>query len=298
MDRQVTRLSFGGTRSGVGRVVPWWPILPLAIVLLVVFFLPILNMVIYSFWTTSNFRIVPDWTINNYLRFFENATYLRTFGKTVLMAAFVTVTCLAAAGPFAYYLARYVGRRWQRPVLLAVIVPFWTSYLLRVYAWQIILGERGLLNQLLGTLGVHQTSPIFVYNNLGVFIVLVYVYFPFAALALFASIERFDFDQLRAAQDLGASPTRAVRYVLLPQIRTGIVTAAVFVFIPVLGEYLTPSLVGGTEGVLISNLVVNFFRGALIPEGAAPALLIALVVSLMLVVFRRYLRLDATVQVA
>ena len=272
--------------------------LPLAAVLLVVFFLPLLNMLVYSFWTTSNFRIVPVWTIENYARFFENETYLRTFAKTILMGAAVTVTCLATAGPFAYFLVRYVGRRWQRPLLLAVIVPFWTSYLLRVYAWQIILGERGLLNQLLGTLGIHPSSSIFVYNNLGVFIVLVYVYFPFAALALFASIERFDFDQLRAAQDLGASPSRAVRHVLLPQIRTGVVTAAVFVFIPVLGEYLTPSLVGGTEGVLISNLIVNFFRGALVPEGAAPALLIALVVSLMLVALRRYLRIDQAVQVA
>jgi ABC-type spermidine/putrescine transport system permease subunit I len=282
----------------VRRLLPSWPILPLAIVLSVMFFLPILNMLVYSFWTTSNFRIVPDWTVANYVRFFENETYLRTFAKTILMAALVTVTSLVTAGPFAYFLVRYVSRRWQRPLLLAVIVPFWTSYLLRVYAWQIILGERGLLNQLLGVVGVHQSSPLFVYNNLGVFIVLVYVYFPFAALALYASIERFDFEQLRAAQDLGASPSRAVRHVLLPQVRTGTVTAAVFVFIPVLGEYLTPSLVGGTEGVLISNLVVNFFRGALIPEGAAPALLIALVVSLMLVAFRRYLRLDETVAVA
>jgi ABC-type spermidine/putrescine transport system permease subunit I len=181
-------------------------------------------------------------------------------------------------------------------VLLAVIIPFWTSYLLRVYAWQAILGERGVINQVLMGLGVIETpSRLLVYNDLGVFIVLVYVYFPFAALALYAALERFDFGQLKAAQDLGARPDQAIRHVLLPQIRPGIITACIFVFVPIIGEFLTPTLVGGTQGVLIGNLVVNFFRGAQIAEGAALAIVIAGFVTLLLVLFRRHLQIEDVV---
>ena len=116
----------------------------------------------------------------------------------------MTAAGLAISLPFTYFLVRYVSRRWQRIVLLAVIVPFWTSYLLRVYAWQAILGETGALNQFLMGIGlIHEPSTLFVYNDLTVFVVLVYVYFPFATLALYASLEKFDFTQLNAAQDLG-----------------------------------------------------------------------------------------------
>ena len=177
------------------------------------------------------------------------------------MASLVTAAGLALALPFTYFLVRYVSRRVQRIVLLAVIVPFWTSYLLRVYAWQAILGETGALNQLLMGLGlIKEPTTLLVYNDVGVFIVLVYVYFPFAALALYAALEKFDFTQFNAAQDLGARPDQAFRHILVPQIRPGIITACIFVFIPILGEFLTPTLVGGAQGNLIANLVVNFFR--------------------------------------
>ncbi len=113
-------------------------------------------------------------------------------------------------------------------------------------------------------------------------IVLVYLYFPFAALTLYASLERFDWDQLKAAMDLGASAPQAIRRVLLPQIRPGILTAAIFVFIPMLGEYLMPQLVGGTKGVMIGNLITNFFNEAQYTRGAAAALLIAAFIAVLL----------------
>ena len=198
--------------------------------------------------------------------------------------------------PFTYYLVRFVNRRWQRLVLLAVIVPFWTSYLLRVYAWQAILGEEGVINQVLMGLGLlDEPTRVLSYNNISVFIVLVYVYFPFAALALYAALERFDFDQLKAAQDLGARPDQAIRRVLLPQIRPGIITACIFVFIPIIGEFLTPIVVGGTQGVLIANPVINFFRAGQVTLGAAFAILIALFVGFLLVVFRRHLQVEDVV---
>ncbi len=115
------------------------------------------------------------------------------------------------------------------------------------------------------------------------------------ALALYAALEKFDFNQLHAAQDLGARPDQALRYILVPQIRAGIITACIFMFIPILGEFLTPTLVGGVQGSLIANLVVNFFRGAQIAQGAAFAILIAVFVTALLVIFRRYLRIEDVV---
>ncbi len=281
-----TRLRTGALRRAL-------PLAPIALVLVVLFFLPLVTMVIFSFWSTKDFRIVPDWTLLNYTSILGNDAYIRTFVKTLLVAVSVTAAGIAAALPFVYFLVRYVSQRWQRVILVAVIAPFWTSYLLRIYAWQAILGEQGLLNGLLLNLGlIDKPSQLFIYNNLGVFIVLLYVYFPFAALAIYASMERFDFDLMRAAQDLGARPDQAIRRVLIPIIRPGLVTACVFVFVPILGEYLTPNLVGGTEGVLISNLVVNFFRAGLVPAGTAPAILIAIFVTIVLITLRKYLRID------
>jgi len=255
-----------------------------------------LFMLVFSFWRTVDFDLVPDWNLDNYARFVTTATYPRTFGKTLLMSAVVTVSCLVLALPLAYFLVRYLSRGRARLVLLAVIVPFWTSYLLRVYAWQSIMGEKGAINQLLMGLGIlHEPSRLFAYNDIAVFVVLVYVYFPFAALALYASLERFDFDQFRAAQDLGARFDQAFRYVLLPQIRPGIITASIFVFVPIVGEYLTPVLVGGTQGTLIANQVVNFLRAGQIPEGAAIAIVIAAFVTVVLVVFRRHLQVEDVV---
>ena len=285
-----------GIRSGTVR--RYWPFLPAALVLVGLFFIPLAIVFIYSFWQVDNstLLVVPKWTLDNYITFFETDTYVRTFLKTVVMATVVTAACLAFAFPFAYFLVRYMGGRLQRVILLAVIVPFWTSYLVRVYSWQAILGERGALNKLLEALGlISRPLDVFLYNDVGVFIVLVYVYFPFAALALYTSLEKFDFTQLTAAQDLGATPLRALTRVLVPQIRPGIITATLFVFIPVLGEYLTPQLVGGTKGVLIGNLIVNFYRGGDFPSMAAASFLIAAFILVLLIVFRRYLQIQDVV---
>ena len=277
-----------------GRLGRFAPFLPAGFILVGLFFVPLLVMVAYSFWTTNaNLDVVPIWTLKNYENFFKNATYVRTLIKTLLIGSAVTVTALVMAFAVAYFLARYVSRRWARVALLVIIVPFWTSYLLRVYSWQAILGEKGVLNQVLMGLGlIREPSSLFVYNDVGTFIVLTYVYLPFAALVLYATLDRFDFTQLTAAQDLGARPDQAFRHVLLPQIRPGLITASILVLIPILGEYLTPAMVGGASGLLIANLIANFFKNALFSEGAAVGLMIVALVTLLLIAFRRYLRVE------
>jgi ABC-type spermidine/putrescine transport system permease subunit I len=263
---------------------------PAAILFGVFFIAPLCLIVVYSFWVTKNYELVPAFTKNNYATIITTTTYVKTFGKTVLMAFLATMTALALAFPFCYWLVRHVPKRLQRVLILLVVLPFWTSYLLRVYSWVAILGDHGAINSFLKALGLtHQPIRLFLYDNPGVFIVLVYLYFPFAALTLYASLERFDWRLLHAAVDLGASPMRAIANTLLPQMRLAMVTAGIFVFIPILGEYLAPAAIGGTNGVLMGNLVANFFSGYLLPLGSAASVLIAMVILIVLILFRRSL---------
>lgn len=259
------------------------------------FLAPMVLIVLYSFWTTENYNVVHHWTLENYTYFFGTSTYVATLIDTLWVAALTTVLGIGAAFPLVYWLARYVSPTWRRPLLALIIIPFWTSYLLRVTAWSTILGPSGVLNKALEGIGViHQPIGFLLYDYPAVILVLVYLYFPFAALTLFAALERFDWRLLYAAMDLGASPRQAFVKVLLPQIQPGITTAVIFVFVPVIGEYLTPQIVGGTRGVMIGNLVVNFFQGAQYTRGAAVSLLIALFIASLLVLTRKRLNLGPT----
>jgi ABC-type spermidine/putrescine transport system permease subunit I len=292
----VPRLPGGRARSRERAAGPWARLSQYAgfspaVLLFGVFFLaPMVLIVAYSFWKVVDYNVVHSWTLDNYRYFFSVPTYVNTLLNTLWMAAAATLLTLLAAFPFAYWLVRHVPARWQRPLLLLVIVPFWTSYLLRVASWTTILGEKGVVNRTLQAVGVTDHPLSFLlYNRASVILVLVYLYFPFAALTLYSTLERFDWNQLRAAMDLGAPPLTAIRRVMIPQVRPGITTSVIFVFIPVVGEYLTPQLVGGTRGVMIGNLIVNFFTGAQYTRGAAVALLIAALIVALLIVFRRSL---------
>jgi ABC-type spermidine/putrescine transport system permease subunit I len=274
-------------RRGLAQYLGFLP----AVLLFGAFFIVPLGLIVaYSFWRVDNYEIVHDWTLANYEYLFSVPTYLRTFAATVAVTAVATALCIAVAFPFAYWLARYVAPRWRRVLLVLVIFPFLTSYLLRLLAWIQILGEKGAINRFLEWTGLTDAPvSLFLYDRPGVVLVLVYLYFPFAALTLYTALERFDWDQLKAATDLGASPLTAMRRVMLPQIKGGVFTAVLFVSIPILGEYLTPQLIGGTKGVMIGNLIVNFFTGAQYARGAAAALLVSSVIVVLLVLFRRYL---------
>jgi ABC-type spermidine/putrescine transport system permease subunit I len=254
------------------------------------FFVPLGIVVCYSFWETIDYSVVHRWTTDNYHYFFSVTGYVSTMWATIWVAVAATALAIGLAFPFAYWLSRYVPRRLRTPLLVLVIVPFWSSYLLRVYSWLTILGDDGVINRFLKWAGItHHPLGVFLYDRPAVILVLVYLYFPFGALTLYSSIERFDWNQLRAAMDLGASPLQAIFRILVPQIRPGIITAVIFVFIPILGEYLTPQIVGGTGGVMIGNLIVNFFQAAEYTRGAAVSLLVAAFIVVLLLVFRKSL---------
>lgn len=266
---------------------------PISALLLIFFLAPLMVMVLYSLWTMDGFDVVPRWTLQNYARFFTAGMYVPILLKTFAISLAVTVLALLFGYPFAFFLVRYVGKRWQMPLLLLVIIPFWTSYLLRVYAWMGVLGRRGLVNELLLFLGlIKEPLSFLLYNNFSVTLVFLYLYLPFAIITLYASIEKFDFTQISAAMDLGALPWRAFVEIMLPQTKQGVITAFLFIFIPMLGEYIAPKLVGGTSGTMMAILIVNLFRGFQLPAGAAVALSIAVLITIILIVFRRYLRIE------
>ena len=270
-----------------------WGFLPISVLQVGFFLAPLVVMVLYSLWTAQGVRVVPHWTLQNYANFFGTRMYLITLLKTGAISLAVTLLALLFGYPFAYFLVRYVRKQLQIPLLMLVIIPFWTSYLLRVYAWMGILGRKGVINSVLMGLGIIKEPLSFLlYNNMSVTLVFLYLYLPFAIITLYAAIEKFDFRQMSAAADLGAPPWRAFLEIMLPQTKQGVITAFIFIFIPMLGEYIAPKLVGGTSGTMMAILIVNLFRGFQLPQGAAVALSIAVLITIILVIFRRYLRVE------
>ena len=268
----------------------YWPVLafmPISLLDFFLFVLPMLVMGIASVLVIREFHVSLQLTANNYWFFLGNTLYLIILGKSILLAAVVTLGCLILAYPFALFLTK-LPPGIQRAMLVLVILPFWTSYLLRVYAWMTILGERGLINRGLMSLGILDEPVRFLlYNNYAVVIVSIYLYLPYAALALYTALERLDTSLFSAAMDLGARPWQVFRHVMLPLSLPGIFASFIFVFIPMVGEYVTPTLVGGARGLMIVNIIVSTFQSLRFGIGSAMVFcLVALILGVILALRR------------
>ncbi len=267
-------------------------LLPITALDLCLFVCPMLVMGAVSLLRVREFDISGQLTLANYTFFLGKWIYLRVLLKTIVVALAVTMICLLSGFPFAYFLLR-IPRRWQRTVMVLVIMPFWTSYLLRIYAWMTILGERGLINHGLILVGILNAPVTFLlYNNFAVVLVCVYIHLVYSVLALYATLERLDFSLVDAAMDLGASPVQAFRHIVLPLTLPGILASFVFVFIPTLGEFVTPQLVGGVEGIMIVSIVVSQLRALRFAIASAMAFVIAALVLVLLLVLRRVANLE------
>ncbi len=233
------------------------------------------------------------WTLAHYIKVFTSeGIYLRILMKTIVVALIATAACLLVGYPLAYFIAS-ASRRWHSILLTLVVMPFWTSYLLRVYAWTAILGDRGLVNEVLRFAGISgQPLNFLLFNVFSEIVVFVYLYVPYSVLAIYASLEKMDRSLVLAAMDLGATPAQTFLRIVLPQTLPGVYASIVFVFIPILGEYVTPTLVGGTSGVLITNLLVNEVHALEFGFGAAIAFVIATFVLLLLLGLRRSVDLE------
>jgi spermidine/putrescine transport system permease protein len=262
---------------------------PLILALLVLFVAPQLLMLEASLGRRSAYGLViHDWSGLNYLRALD-PLYVRVLLRSLGLAVVTTLLCLLAGYPTAYWLARVAPARWRSALVVLVILPFWTSFLVRMYAWVFLLRTEGLLNTALHALGLPALNLL--YNDAAVVLGQVYGELPFMVLPLYASLEKLDRTLLEAAADLGAPPRRALWRVTLPLSRPGIVAGSLLVFIPSLGAYLAPDLLGGARTVTIGTLIQSQFVVARdIPFGSALSFVLTLAVLALLFAFRRPLR--------
>lgn len=267
-------------------------VLPSALLLGVLFLLPLVIMALYSFREGSFGAASQVFTLEHYREFFNNTSFLRLLWRSLLISFWVSLFTVILAYPVAYYLVFQAGE--SRLILLTlIIVPAWVSYLLRVLSWRVLLGGSGALVSFLDWIGLSPGGPLLIYSSEAVIVTLVYVWIPFVALPIFASLERISPNLLEAAADLGCSKVEAFLRVTLPLSLPGVVAGFLFVFIPTVGEYVTPALVGGTEGIMYGNIVFDQFLRALNwPMGALMSLAMLVVVLIPLVVVGRFIRLS------
>ena len=247
-------------------------------------------LLVSSFWGVDSFtgKLIHTWSLDNFRQIFSTSdpTYLRIAGRTIGIAAAVTLTDAVLAFPLGYFMARVASPRLRGALFVAVLLPLWSSYLVRIYAWQTILSGGGVLDWSLRKLGLPAAN--IAYSNWAMWIVFSYVWLPFMVLPVYAALERIPESYLEASADLGGRGSRTLRSVVLPLALPGVIAGSIFTFSLTLGDYITPLLVGGTGSSFIGNVVYeNIGINANIPFAAALATIPVLVMALYLVVARR-----------
>jgi spermidine/putrescine transport system permease protein len=258
------------------------PLLWVAVFLL----FPYVLLFFYSFWLVSPTQtIVHSWTLDNYRELFRVNVYLQTLFRSMWIAARVMIFSLMLGYPLAYYLSFHAGKRKDLFYQL-VIIPLWVSYLVRAYAWKTILGSDGVLNTLLQYMHLTKHPLEFLlYSPFAVVLTLTHIYTPFAFLPIYASLEHIPRNLVEASHDLGASPFQTFWRVIFPLSIPGVVAGATFAFVLSLGDFLAPLLLGGPNGIMISNIVVSLFGAAYNwPLGAAISLCMLILVLALLFV--------------
>lgn len=228
--------------------------LPQILWLLVFFAAPLCIIIVYSFLKKGLYGgVEPQFSVDAYTAM-ANPNILLVTWRTLKISIIATVLTLLIALPCGYSIARSKN---QAIRLFLVIVPFWTNFLVRIYAWIAILGNEGFLNDILRALHLTADSVQFLYNQTAVILVLVYMYLPYAILPLFSTIDKFDFTLLDAARDLGAGRIQSYVRVLLPNIKSGLLTAGLFTFVPIFGAYAVPLLIGGKDSYMLGNIIAD-----------------------------------------
>ena len=247
---------------------------------------PVLFLFVVSFWTQDLLEFTPGFVFDNYVEFGEKANYQNLLWRSIKISGFVTILTVLLAYPMAYFIAFRVKKNKLIWIIL-ITVPFWTSYLLRVFAWKIILGYNGVINSGLMQLEWIQAPLEFLlYNQFAVVITLAHAWAAFAILPIYVSLEKIDRSLLEAATDLGDTPAMRFFRITLPLSMAGVVAASLLVFIPTVGDFVTPSVVGGPKSMMIGNLIQLMFRKANNwPSGAALAIISLLIITLIVCAF-------------
>lgn len=263
-------------------------LLPPLVTLTMLFVLPILFTAAYSFWSVDNdYQLVQQFTLNQYEAVLSEPLYRNTLLNSVVMAAATTVVCVVIGVPLAWAMARNFSPRMRILLIVGLILPGWVSVLIRTYSMNLVIGESGLLNWLLLASGMIETPLRILFTKGAVVLGLVYIYLPYTLIPIFAAIERLDPAVLEAAENLGAGPVRRFRRIVLPLIMPGIVAGSIITFIPALGEYLVPNLLGGLQGIMYGNLIVTAFQSYDWPLGSALSVVLLVGIGVTLFAFSR-----------
>ncbi|MBC6440130.1 MAG: ABC transporter permease [Rhodospirillales bacterium] len=248
--------------------------------------LPLFMLFSYSFWTQNYLDIDKTFTLANYEAFFQKPIYIALMMKSIRMSLFCTFITLLLAYPMAYFIAFKVTKN-KLVWLILITVPFWTSYLLRVFAWKVILGFNGVINSGLISMGIiDEPLQFLLYNPTAVVLTLAHAWAAFAILPIYVSLEKIDRSLLEAATDLGDTPTERFWRITWPLSLPGVIAAGLLVFIPTVGDYVTPRLVGGTTGIMIGNIIQSQFGKANNwPMGAALSVISMMLIALLVVTF-------------
>ncbi|RMD93451.1 MAG: ABC transporter permease [Alphaproteobacteria bacterium] len=257
---------------------------------------PLGAIVAFSFWTQDYLTLDRTPTLANYREAWTSPVYRTLFLRSLGISLAVTAITVLLAYPIAYYVSMQVAPARKARWIFLITIPFWTSYLLRVFLWKVILGYNGVVNASLMGLGVIDEPLTFIlYNANAVVITLAHAWAPFAILPIFVALEKIDRSLIEAARDLGETPLTTFLRVTLPLSMPGVVAACLIVFIPTIGDYVTPKLVGGTEGLMIANMIqLQFLKANNAPLGAALAISSMLIVGAISILFlwlnRRFLK--------
>ncbi|HET7429454.1 MAG TPA: ABC transporter permease [Gaiellales bacterium] len=268
--------------------------LPTAAYVLAFFVVPLVVIVVYSFARVSlvTFNISFDWNLDNY-RQIHDPLYFDTLVRSVVLSVGATVGCLLLGFPLAYFISRQ-SRVWQRVLLVFVIVPFWTSFIVRTYATVNLLEPHGPLADLLRALHVISGPLEILYTPKAVAIGIIYSYLPLMVLPIYVALERIDDELLAAAADLGASPQRVFRRVTFPLALPGVAVGCVIVGIPAMGEYVIPEILGGGKTLMLGNVITDqFLSVGDIPFGSAIAVVLMALMAVVLLATRRFTRVEA-----
>jgi len=257
---------------------------PSLIWLLIFFIVPTVIVFAITFKPSTPFGGIGEgWTLNT-LFSLRNPNYPAIIWRTVWLSVVSTAVCLLLAVPCGYCIAR-APKRSRDVLLLLIIIPFWTNFLIRIFAWKVLLHPEGMLKQALVFLHLCAPDATLLYNSVTVLLVIIYTYLPFAILPVYAAAEKFDFSLIEAARDLGASQLRAFVRVFLPGISRGVWTAVLMVFIPALGSYVIPDIVGGPSSEMIGNKIAQrTFMDRNLPHASALSALLTLAVMVPLMI--------------
>ena len=248
--------------------------------------MPLAVLLTLSFWIQEYLDFIQTFSLKNYIDFFQKPIYIKILFKSIRMSSLVTFVTVLLAYPMAYFIAFRIQRN-KLIWLILITVPFWTSYLLRVFAWKIMLGYNGVINSGLKSLGLlNEPLEFLLYNPTSVVITLAHAWAAFAILPIYVSLEKIDRSLLEAARDLGENSFMTFVRVTLPLSLPGVIAASLLVFIPTVGDYVTPSLVGGPRGIMIGNIIQSMFGKAQNwPLGAAISVMSMITVTLMVCLF-------------